>query len=79
MLYGASLARQTAALDGGDDVVLTGAFGDAERLVDDQTQGRTCEVNFLVLAIDGDLAGAGLEPYAGRGVLTTTGRVGAAL
>src|SRR5690606_30449759 len=37
----AGLARQSAALDGGDDVILAGAVGQSKRLVDDQAQGRT--------------------------------------
>src|SRR5687768_9450317 len=42
------LARQSAALDGGDDVILAGAVGQAERLVDDQAQRRTGEIDLLI-------------------------------
>ena len=79
MLHGASLARQATTLDGGDHVVLTFTLGHLERLVQHQTQGRTGEVHFLVTAIDSDLAGAGLDPHAGNGVLAAAGGVGTAL
>src|SRR5690606_39548154 len=39
----------------------------------------TGEEHFLVATVDGDLAGARLEPHAGDGVLAAAGRVGAAL
>src|SRR5512139_371967 len=58
MLHGAGLARQSAALDGGDDVILANAVGDVERLVDHQAQGRTSEVNRLVATVHLDLASA---------------------
>src|SRR6478609_5431303 len=73
------LAREAAAGDGAHDVVLAYAIGDPERLVDDQAQRRTREEHFLVAAVDGDLAGAGLEPDAGDRVLAAAGGVGAAL
>ena len=72
------LARQTAALDGADHVILTFALGDAEHLVDDETQRRTCEIDFLVTTVDRDLARTRLQPDASDGVLTTAGRIGAA-
>src|SRR5690606_13272908 len=75
----AGLTRKPAALDGGDGVVLALAVGDLERLVDDQTQRRTGEVDFLLAAVDGDLAGAGLEPDAGDRILAAAGGIGAAL
>jgi hypothetical protein len=75
----AGLARKAAALDGGDDVVLAFATGNLERLVDDETQRRAREIDFLVAAIDGDLAAAGLDPDAGDRVLAATGGIGAAL
>ena len=55
------------------------ALGDVERLVDHQAQRRTGEIDFLVAAVDGDLAGAGLQPDAGDRVLAAAGGVGAAL
>ena len=73
MLYRAGLARKTTTLDGADDVVLLFATGDLKRLVDYQTQGWAGEIDGLVTAIDGDLARAGLQPYAGNGVLAATG------
>jgi hypothetical protein len=54
------------------------ALGDAERLVDDETQRRTREIDFLVAAVDRDLARARLDPDAGDGVLAAAGRIGAA-
>src|SRR6187402_1750250 len=71
------LARKAAAGDGADNVVLADAIGDPERLVDDQAQRRTGEEHFLVAAVDGDLAGAGLEPDAGDRILAAAGGVGA--
>src|SRR6185503_548744 len=75
----AGLARQAATLDGGDHVVLAFALGDLERLVDHQPQRRPREVDFLLAAVDHDLAAAGLEPDAGDRVLAAAGGVGAAL
>ena len=75
----AGLARQAAALDGGDDVILAVAVGDVERLVDDQAQRRASEIDFLVAAVDDDLARARLQPDARDGVLAAAGRIGAAL
>jgi hypothetical protein len=40
--------------------ILAGAIGNAERLVDDETQRRTREIDFLIAAVDRDLACAGL-------------------
>src|SRR6187551_804080 len=73
------LAREPAAGDGADHVVLADPIGDGERLGDDQAQRRTGEEHFLVAAVDGDLAGAGLEPHAGDRVLAAAGGVSAAL
>src|SRR5690606_11548887 len=73
------LSRKAAAGNGADHVVLALAAGDLERLVDDQSQSRTGEEHYLVATVDGDLAGARLEPHAGDGVLAAAGRVGAAL
>src|SRR5690606_24217216 len=75
----AGLARKTTAGNGADHVVLAFAPGDLERLVDDQPKRRTGEEHFLVAAVDGDLAGPGLEPHAGNRVLAAAGRIGAAL
>src|SRR3546814_9907857 len=78
-MYGARLAREAAALDGRDHVILASAFGQAEGLVDDEAQRRTREIDFLVAAVDRDLARAGLDPHAGDGVLAAAGRISAAL
>src|SRR3954471_10244101 len=75
----AGLARQAAAGHRGDDVELAVALADVERLLDHHLLGRAREVDLLVTAIDGDLAGAKLHPDAGDGVLAPAGRVGAAL
>src|SRR3954463_11767569 len=75
----AGLAGEAAALDGRDHVILALAVGDVEHLVDDQAQGRPGEIDRLVAPVDDDLAGAGLQPDAGDGVLAAAGGVGAAL
>ncbi len=75
----AGLARQAAARDGGDHVELVAALRDVERLLDDHLLGRAREVDLLVAAVDGDLAGAGLHPDAGDGVLAPARGIGAAL
>ena len=54
-------------------------LGDVERLLDHHAQHGTCEIDRLVLAVDGDLAGARLHPDAGDGVLALAGGIGAAL
>src|SRR5690606_16601158 len=79
VLHGAGLAREPAALDGGDHVVLALATRHLERLVDHQAQRRTREIDFLLTAVDHDLAAAGLEPDAGDRVLAAAGGVGTAL
>src|SRR3546814_6775986 len=76
---GARLAREAAALIGRDHFTLANAFGQTDGLVDDETQRRTREIDFLVAAVDGDLARAGLDPHAGDGVLAAAGRISAAL
>src|SRR3546814_12664713 len=45
--HGARLAREAAALDGRDHVILANAFGQTEGLVDDEAQRRTREKDFL--------------------------------
>src|SRR5690606_25456105 len=76
---GAGLTRQARTFDGADHVVLRGAVRNGQRLSDHHTQDGTSEVNFLVLAVDGDLAGARLDPDASDRVLALAGRIGAAL
>ena len=65
--------------DRAHDVVLAEPVDDVERLADDHLQGRAGEVVAHDLAVDRELAGAGLEPDAGDGVLAAAGGVGAAL
>src|SRR5690606_33636082 len=76
---GAGLTRQARTFDGADHVVLRGAVRNGQRLCDHHAQHGTSEVNFLVAAVDGDLAGARLDPDASDRVLALAGRVGAAL
>src|SRR3546814_2268718 len=73
------LTGEAAALHRADDVELIAAGGDQERLGEDHAQHRPGEVDRLVLAVHGDLAGARLDPDAGHGVLALAGGVGAAL
>src|SRR5690606_38306925 len=79
VLHSAGLAREPAAFDGGDHIVLTLAARYLERLVDHQTQRRTREIDFLLTAIDDDLAAARLEPDASHRVLAAAGGVSTAL
>src|SRR5581483_9834279 len=74
----AGLAREPAAADGADHVVLVAPIGDAEGLVDHHAQHRPREVDGDVAAVDRDLAGAGLDPDAGDRVLALARGVGAA-
>src|SRR6185369_13699093 len=73
------LAREPAADDGGLDIILTRALGDAERLVDDEAERRTREVDLLLAAVDDDFPRARLQPDARDGVLAAAGRVSAAV
>src|SRR3546814_16674297 len=61
-----------------DLVILASTISHVERLVDDETQRGTCEIDGLITAIDSDLAGAGLHPDAGDCVLPAASRIGAA-
>ena len=80
MAHRAGLARQAAARDGGRSTSYWPcAVGDDERLLDHQAQHRAGEIDFLIAAVDDDLAGAGLQPDAGDGVLALAGGIGAAL
>src|SRR5581483_1486191 len=76
---GAGLARQTAAAHRADDVELALALGGDERLLQDHLEHGTGEIGGVLLAVDGDLAGAGLDPDTGDGVLALAGGIGAAL
>ena len=79
MTHRAGLAGQTAAGDGADDVVLAGAVGRDQRLLDHHAQHRTGEIDFDLAGVDDDLAGARLDPDAGDRVLALAGGIGAAL
>src|SRR3954469_25392367 len=76
--YGTRLARQTAAGNRADDVVLAGAGSGDQRLLDQHPQHRTGEVDFDFAGVDHDLAGARLDPDAGNRVLALAGGVSAA-
>src|SRR5690606_11624920 len=76
--HSAGLARETRTGDGRDHVELAFALGDLERLVDHHAQNRAREVGVAGLAVDRDVALAGLHPNAGNRVLALAGRVGAA-
>src|SRR5882724_11669609 len=75
----AGLAREPAAVHRADDVVLADPVGHPERLVDHHAQHRPREIDGAVAVVDGDLAGAGLQPDAGHRVLALAGGIGAAL
>jgi hypothetical protein len=75
----AGLARQPAALDGRLDVELAGDIGHGEGLGDHHLQHGPGEILRHFLAVDAHLAGAGLDPDAGDGVLALAGGVAAAV
>src|SRR5690348_5685699 len=75
----AGLAREAAADDGRDHVILALAPGDSERLVDHQAERRTGEIDFLLAAVDDDLARARLEPDPRDRVLAAARRISAAV
>ena len=60
-------------------IVLVLAGRGDDRLLQDHLEHRAGEEQVEVLAVDGDLARAGLHPDAGNGVLALAGGVGAAL
>src|SRR5262245_28150317 len=76
---GAGLAREPAAGDGGDDVILAETVGHAEGLGDHHAQHGAGEIDGALAAVDGDLAAPRLDPDAGDGVLAPARGVGAAL
>src|SRR5260221_10909101 len=75
----AGLAGEAAADHAADDVVLAEPAGDDEGLVEQHAQHRPREIDRSVAAVDGDLAVARLDPYAGDRVLALARGVGAAL
>eukprot|EP00919_Chromeraceae_sp_WS-2016_P016640 GHVR01039774.1.p1 GENE.GHVR01039774.1~~GHVR01039774.1.p1 ORF type:complete len:227 (+),score=37.06 GHVR01039774.1:130-810(+) len=76
---GTGLTAETAAGNRDDNVVLVGAFGRHDRLLDDQLQHWTGKIGCKLTAIDRDLALAGLDPDAGNRVLALAGCIGTAL
>src|SRR5205085_365919 len=75
----ARLARQTAARNRNDDIVLRGAVRDHERLLKKHPKDRTGEIDVKLAVVDGDLAGAWLDPDTCDSVLPLTGRIGSAV
>ena len=71
----ACLTGDTAAANVCNDVELSGGVGYAEGLVDDELEGLKTEVIVDVTAVDGDLAGAGIETNAGNGALSSAGAI----
>ena len=71
----AGLTGDAAALDVGDDVIFADSVGNAERLVDNELEGFQAEIIVDVTAVDGDLAGTGLQTNAGDGALSSAGTV----
>src|SRR3954454_24503158 len=63
--HGTRLARQTAAGDRADDIVLAGARGGYQRLLDQHPQHRAGEIDLDFAGVDHDLAGTRLDPDAG--------------
>src|ERR1700687_3278623 len=76
--HGACLARQTATGHGADHVVLARPGRCDQRLLDHHPQHWTGEIDFDLAGVDGDLAGARLDPDAGNRVLALAGGVGTA-
>src|SRR5215210_2316617 len=79
MANGASLARETAAAHGANDIELPLALGCDQGLLQDHLQHRTGEISDVVLAVHRDPAGTLLDPDARDRVLASASRVGAAL
>ena len=69
------LAGDTATGNVGDDVKLAGSAGYAEGLVNDELQGLETEVLIDGTAVDGDLAGAGVNTDTSDGLLSAAGAV----
>src|SRR5207302_10594022 len=68
-----------ATIDSDHDIELAVAIGGDQRLAQDHAQHGTGEIDRLVTAIDGDLAGARLDPDARNRFLAAAGGIGAAL
>src|SRR5215212_7046809 len=79
MTHRAGLARQAAANDLADDVILSIAAGCDQWLAEDHAEHRACKIRALFLAVDVDAPGARLQPHAGDRVLALAGGVDTAL
>ena len=66
----ASLTGNAAAGDGADDVKLAEGIGEGHRLTDDQLEGLKAEIVIDVSAVHSDIAGAGVNSYAGNRMLS---------
>src|SRR5690554_301127 len=77
--HGAGLTGQTAAGHRDDNVVLVGAFGCHDWLLDDQLQHGTRKVCGELTAVDRDSALAWLDPDPGNRVLALAGGIGTTL
>src|SRR3954453_6905031 len=77
--HGTRLARQTATRDRADDVVLAGACGRNQRLLDQHPQHGAGEIDLGFAGVDAELAGARLDPDAGDRILALAGGIGAAV
>ena len=71
----ACLAGDSAAADAANDVKLIGGAGKSERLTDDELESLKAEIIVYISAIDGDLAGAGINADSGNGALSAAGAV----
>ena len=72
---GAGLAGNAAAGDGANDIKLAQGIGEGHGLTDDQLQSLKAEIIVDVSAVNGDLAGAGVQTNAGHGALSTAGAI----
>src|SRR5690606_30052343 len=75
----AGLPRKPAPGNRAVDVILTGAVGDREGLLDQHAQDRPREIGLDRPRVDDDLARPRLEPDARDGILALAGRIGPAL
>ena len=75
MADGAGLAGNAAARNRAHNVELAEGVCKVERLTDNQLEGLKAEIVVDVTAVDGDRAGAGVEPDAGNGLFPSAGTV----
>ena len=71
----AGLAGNAAASDGANDIKLAQGIGKGHGLTNDQLQSIQAEIIVDVSAVNGDLAGAGVQTNAGHGALSTAGAI----